>query len=172
MTGKRTKFYVGGGLFGLSVLALLLTGFEEGKAYYRTVGELQALGPAAEGRPVRVAGDVVPGSIEARGEGRVAFEIEYEGARLPVLYTGREPLPDTLVDRAQAVATGQLLADGSFEARQVQAKCASKYDAAYETDGARPADGAPGATESVPAAPEGPDPDAADREARRATGGA
>lgn len=173
MTGKRTKFYVGGGLFALSVLALLLTGFEEGKAYYRTVGELQALGPAAEGRPVRVAGEVVPGSIEARGEGRVAFEIEYEGARLPVLYTGREPLPDTLVDRAQAVATGQLLADGSFEARQVQAKCASKYDAAYETEGARPADdGAPGATESAPAAPEGPDPDAADREARRATGGA
>lgn len=170
MTGKRTKFYVGGGLFALSVLALLLTGFEEGKAYYRTVGELQALGPAAEGRPVRVAGEVVPGSIEPRGEGRVAFEIEYEGARLPVLYTGREPLPDTLVDRAQAVATGQLLADGSFEARQVQAKCASKYDAAYETDGAAsPPDAAP----AVPQAPgPGPDPDAADRDARRATGGA
>lgn len=185
MTGKRTKFYVGGGLFALSVLALLLTGFEEGKAYYRTVGELQALGPAAEGRPVRVAGDVVPGSIEARGEGRVAFEIEYEGARLPVLYTGREPLPDTLVDRAQAVATGQLLADGSFEARQVQAKCASKYDAAYESEGATPADGAASATGSAPTAgapaipedpdeepDEAPDPEAADRDARRATGGA
>ena len=140
MTGKRTKFYLGGGLFALSVAALLLTGFEEGKAYYRTVGELQAMGPAAEGRPVRVAGDVVPGSIEPRGEGRVAFTIEYDGARLPVLYTGREPLPDTLVDRAQAVATGTLLADGSFEARQVQAKCASKYDPAYETDGAGPAE--------------------------------
>lgn len=185
MTGKRTKFYVGGGLFALSVLALLLTGFEEGKAYYRTVGELQELGSAAEGRPVRVAGEVVPGSIEARGEGRVAFEIEYEGARLPVLYTGREPLPDTLVDRAQAVATGQLLADGSFEARQVQAKCASKYDAAYESDSAAPTDGAVSPPDSAPAtgAPavpgafaepldEAPDPEATDRDARRATGGA
>ena len=153
MTGKRTKFYLGGGLFALSVAALLLTGFEEGKAYYRTVGELQAMGPAAEGRPVRVAGDVVPGSIEPRGEGRVAFTIEYDGARLPVLYTGREPLPDTLVDRAQAVATGTLLADGSFEARQVQAKCASKYDPAYETDGAeRPGDPA----RPEPARPEVP----------------
>lgn len=170
MTGKRTKFYLGGGLFALSVLALLLTGFEEGKAYYRTVGELQALGPAAEGRPVRVAGDVVPGSIKARGEGRVAFEIEYEGARLPVLYTGREPLPDTLVDRAQAVATGQLLADGSFEARQVQAKCASKYDAAYESDGAAPAGEAASPTDTgTPESPESPE---ADRDARRATGGA
>lgn len=177
MTGKRTKFYLGGGLFALSVLALLLTGFEEGKAYYRTVGELQALGPAAEGRPVRVAGDVVPGSIEARGEGRVAFEIEYEGARLPVLYTGREPLPDTLVDRAQAVATGQLLADGSFEARQVQAKCASKYDAAYESDGAASADETATPSESAPdaetpSATESPESDEADRDARRATGGA
>lgn len=158
MTGKRTKFYLGGGLFALSVAALLLTGFEEGKAYYRTVGELQAMGPAAEGRPVRVAGDVVPGSIEPRGEGRVAFTIEYEGARLPVLYTGREPLPDTLVDRAQAVATGTLLADGSFEARQVQAKCASKYDPAYETDGAeRPGDPARPEVPSETADPTGRD---------------
>lgn len=160
MTGKRTKFYLGGGLFALSVTALLLTGFEEGKAYYRTVGELRALGPAAEGRPVRVAGDVVPGSIEPRGEGRVAFTIEYEGARLPVLYTGREPLPDTLVDRAQAVATGVLLADGSFEARQVQAKCASKYDAAYETDGAAPTGvegpAPPGGSPATEAAEPGP----------------
>ena len=142
---KRGKFFVAGGLFVLAVGALVLTGFEEGKAYYQTVGELQALGARAEGRPVRVSGDVVPGSIEQRGGGRVAFVIEFEGDRLPVLYTGREPLPDTLVDRAQAVATGELRGDGLFEARQVQAKCASKYDAAYEADktGASPEDAAP-----------------------------
>lgn len=138
---RRAKFVVGGGLFVLAVAGLLLTGFEEGKAYYQTVGELRAMGPGAEGRRLRVAGDVVPGTIASRGEGRVQFEIEHEGSRLEVLYTGREPLPDTLVDRAQAVAEGSLLADGSFEADRVQAKCASKYDAAYEdtkTDG-RPA---------------------------------
>jgi len=56
-----------------------------------------------------------------------------------VLYTGREPLPDTLVDRAQAVAEGHLLQDGSFEANHVQAKCASKYDSAYEETKTDPA---------------------------------
>ena len=132
MRSGRTKFLVGGGLFALAVTGLLVTGFEEGKAYYQTVGELREMGPRAEGRRLRVAGDVVPGTIVREGEGHVRFLIEHEGARLPVRYTGREPLPDTLVDRAQAVAEGQLLADGSFEATHVQAKCASKYDAAFE----------------------------------------
>lgn len=139
MAVRKAKFFVGGGLFLAALTALLITGVEEGKAYYQTVGELQAMGPRAEGRRVRVAGDVVPGTIASEGEGRVRFEIEHEGATLAVLYTGREPLPDTLVDRAQAVAEGHLLQDGSFEANHVQAKCASKYDAAYEETKTAPA---------------------------------
>ena len=55
-----------------------------------------------------------------------------EGEGLKVRYIGRAPLPDTLVDRAQAVAEGTLQPDGTFEASLVQAKCASKYEAAYE----------------------------------------
>jgi cytochrome c-type biogenesis protein CcmE len=43
---------------------------------------------------------------------------------------GTDPLPDTLVDRADALAEGHY-EDGSFEATMVQAKCASKYEAAY-----------------------------------------
>ena len=86
---------------------------------------------------------MVPGTIASEGEGRVRFQIEHEGSRLAVLYTGREPLPDTLVDRAQAVAEGHLLADGSFEANHVQAKCASKYDAAYEETKTEPAPATP-----------------------------
>ena len=58
--------------------------------------------------------------------------IDYEGETLPVRYVGRGPLPDTLVDRAQAVAEGTLKPDGTFEATLVQAKCASKYEVAYE----------------------------------------
>ncbi len=131
MAVRKVRFFAGGGLFLIAVAGLLLTGFEEGKAYYRTVGELEAMGPEAEGIRLRVAGDVVPGTIKPKNEGRVAFEIEHEGSRISILYTGREPLPDTLVDRAQAVAEGHLLPDGSFEASHVQAKCASKYDAAY-----------------------------------------
>ena len=132
MKPKKLKFVVGTLIILGAVLALAITGMEESKAYYQTVPELKAMGVKAEGRRVRVAGDVVVGSIERHEEGVVSFVIDYEGESLPVRYVGRGPLPDTLVDRAQAVAEGTLKDDGTFEATLVQAKCASKYEAAYE----------------------------------------
>ena len=84
------------------------------------------------------AGAVWSGAAEAQNlstylERTVArVDIDFEGEGLKVRYIGRAPLPDTLVDRAQAVAEGTLQPDGTFEASLVQAKCASKYEAAYE----------------------------------------
>ena len=52
------------------------------------------------------------------------------GEQLKVVYTGDDPLPDTFKDHAQALADGKLGADGVFHANQIQAKCASKYEAA------------------------------------------
>ena len=121
---KKLKFVAGGVAIVGAVLALAISSFDETKAYYQTVPELKAMGARAEGRRVRVAGNVVPGSIVRRDEGAVTFAIDYEGAGLSVRYVGRAPLPDTLVDRAQAVAEGTLKPDGSFEATLVQAKCA------------------------------------------------
>lgn len=126
------KFLVGSVVILGAVMALAITGLEESKSYYQTVTELKEMGTAAEGRRVRVAGNVVPGSIERHAEGVVTFDIDYEGDVMPIRYVGRGPLPDTLVDRAQAVAEGKLLPGGQFEATLVQAKCASKYEAAYE----------------------------------------
>jgi len=132
MKPKKLKFVAGAGIILAAVMALAISSFDESKAYYQTVPELKAMGERAEGRRVRVAGNVVPGSIVRREEGLVTFDIDYEGEGLSVRYVGRAPLPDTLVDRAQAVAEGTLLPDGSFEASLVQAKCASKYESAYE----------------------------------------
>ncbi len=131
MITKKLKFVVGTAVILCAVLALAITGMQESKAYYRTVPELKAMGQRVEGRRVRVAGNVVVGSIEHHGEGVVTFVIDYEGETLPVKYIGRGPLPDTLVDRAQAVAEGTMTSTGTFEATLVQAKCASKYEAAY-----------------------------------------
>ncbi len=131
MIMKKLKFVVGTAVILCAVLALAITGMQESKAYYRTVPELKAMGQRVEGRRVRVAGNVVVGSIEHHGEGVVTFVIDYEGETLPVKYIGRGPLPDTLVDRAQAVAEGTMTSTGTFEATLVQAKCASKYEAAY-----------------------------------------
>jgi cytochrome c-type biogenesis protein CcmE len=132
MNRKKVKFVVGGAVILAAVMALAISSLEETKAYYQTVPELRAMGSRAEGRRIRVAGNVVPGTIVRQEEGVVTFDIDYEGEGLSVRYVGRAPLPDTLVDRAQAVAEGTLKQDGTFEATLVQAKCASKYEAAYE----------------------------------------
>lgn len=107
---------------------LAFTGIRDSKAYYVTVAELAQL-PKAQARAenLRVSGDVVPGSIR-RGAGETDFEIHQGAKVLPVSYVGSDPLPDTFVDNAQAVAAGHLQADGSFRATGVQAKCASKYE--------------------------------------------
>ena len=129
MPTKKLKFIAGTALILGSVLWLAISGFEEGKAYYQTVSELKSMGSRAEGVRLRVGGIVVPGSI-VRREGAVEFKISQDDEILPVRYVGKDPLPDTLVDRAEALAEGHYR-DGSFEASMVQAKCASKYEAAY-----------------------------------------
>ena len=132
MSRKKLKFVAGSAVILGAVMALAISSFDETKAYYQTVPELKAMGARAEGRRVRVAGNVVPGTIVRREEGVVTFDIDFEGEGLSVRYVGKAPLPDTLVDRAQAVAEGTLKPDGDFEATLVQAKCASKYESAYE----------------------------------------
>lgn len=116
---------------------LAVTGIRDGKSYYVTVSQLAAM-PGARTRRLRVAGQVLPGSIRHL-PGQTDFTLEQGSRRLNVAYVGTDPLPDTFVDRAQAVASGRLLADGDFRATGVQAKCASKY----EPKGARAAGRAP-----------------------------
>ena len=100
------------------------------------MAELLAHNDAAT-RRFRVAGDVQVGSIRRMG-GRTEFTLEQDGQVLQVYYTGSEPLPDTLMDRAQAIADGRYQQDGTFHAEMVQAKCASKYEAAPPKAGAGP----------------------------------
>ena len=129
MTLKKTKFAAGIALILGAILWLAISGFEEGKAYYQTVSELKEMGSSADGVRMRVGGNVVPGSIVRRA-GVVEFQISQDEDVLTVRYVGKDPLPDTLVDRAQALAEGHYR-DGSFEASMIQAKCASKYEAEY-----------------------------------------
>lgn len=96
------------------------------KTYYVTIQELHKLGNNAATRRVRVGGDVQKDSIK-RGAGNVRFNLVQESLILPVVYEGRDPLPDTFKDGAQALAGGRMDSAGVFHAQEVQAKCASKY---------------------------------------------
>lgn len=109
-----------------TIAYLAATGVNSNKSYYVTIGEMNAMGSNAYTRHLRVAGNVVPGSI-AREGGRVHFLLAEQERRLSVNYAGMEPPPDTFKDDAQALAIGTLDRDGTFRASQIQAKCASKY---------------------------------------------
>jgi cytochrome c-type biogenesis protein CcmE len=111
----------------LGVIAwLAVSGIQSNKSYYVTISELQGMGGKAYTRHLRVAGNVVPGSI-ARNGTHAQFVLVELGNRLPVEYAGVEPPPDTFKDDAQALAIGTLGRDGVFHATELQAKCASKY---------------------------------------------
>lgn len=141
MVKKQRKFILGGLVIVGTLFWLGWVGVSESKTYYHTVAELKSMNGSALRHRMRVGGDIRHGSIQ-RLPGRVDFVIEQEGHALNVSYVGRDPLPDTFTDRAQAVVEGRQMPDGRFAAEKVQAKCASKYEAA--PDGTRPGYDKPG----------------------------
>ena len=130
MARKKFRFAAGFVAIIAAVLYFVLTGFQEGKAYYRTLEELDSMGPSVTGKRLRVAGIVTDGSIKRNGV-EVTFQLEQENRRLVVRYTGSQPVPDTFKDGVEAIVEGKRRPDGTFEADMIQAKCASKYEAEY-----------------------------------------
>lgn len=126
---KQAKFGVGIGVIVVSMAFMAWLGYGESKTYYHTIAEIQTLDGSARSHRMRVGGTVEPGSIR-RLSGRVDFVLQGEGKTLPVSYIGSDPLPDTFADKAQALVEGRPASDGRFVAEHVQAKCASKYEAA------------------------------------------
>jgi cytochrome c-type biogenesis protein CcmE len=126
---KQAKFGIGITVIVVALAFLAWMGYGESKTYYHTIAELQTLNGSARSQRMRVGGTVETGSIR-RLSGRVDFVLEGEGKKLPVSYVGSDPLPDTFVDKSQALVEGRPAPDGRFVAEHVQAKCASKYEAA------------------------------------------
>ena len=125
---KQAKFGVGISVIVVALGFLAWLGYGESKTYYHTIAELQTLTRAAKTQRMRIGGTVAPGSIRRLSD-RVDFVLEGEGLTLPISYRGSDPLPDTFVDKSQALVEGRPGADGRFVAEHVQAKCASKYEA-------------------------------------------
>ena len=130
MDRRKLKFLIGSLIIVAAATWLGFSSFNESLAYYKTVDELKAMNEAAYGKRLRVAGNVVPGSIQ-RSAAVVCFNLEQNGQILPVRYIGKDILPDTFKNGSQALAEGHLVRGGPFEATKIQAKCASKYEAQY-----------------------------------------
>ena len=129
----KWKFGVGIGIILAVVAWEGISGFQESKTYYVTVNELTQAQKAR--RHVRVGGVVAQGSIERNG-GQLSFRLAQDTQSIAVTYVGNDTLPDTFKDGAQAIVDGDYQANGEFRADKIQAKCASKYQAAPGSKGA------------------------------------
>ena len=131
MSGPRLKFVLGGLVIVAALVWLGFVGYQESKAYYITVEEFSAMQGQLSGKTVKVAGDIVEGSID-RGKTPMEFVISSQGKSLRVCYVGKDVIPDTFRDGSKAVVEGNIAQSGVFQARHIEAKCASKYEAEYE----------------------------------------
>jgi cytochrome c-type biogenesis protein CcmE len=129
MSSEANKYLKFGAVTVVIILSLgylAYTGVQDSKSYYVTIKELQGMGDGAYAKRLRVAGNVVPGSIKRSGT-HVDFTLKEQDLTLAVSYSGTEAPPDTFKDDSQALADGNFGRDGVFHAKQLQAKCASKY---------------------------------------------
>jgi len=139
---SKAKFGIGVGIIIVTLSCLAWVGAQQSKTYYHTISEIPTLTGASLHQRLRVGGNVQQGSIQHLS-GRVDFVLLEQGKTMPVSYVGTDPLPDTFKDGAQCLVEGKVMPDGRFVAETVQAKCASKYEAA-------PGQGQPGANPGAP----------------------
>jgi cytochrome c-type biogenesis protein CcmE len=127
----KAKFILGGAIIIAALAWLGFVGFQESKAYYITVDEYGAMKEDLDGKTLRLAGDVVPGSISRRGP-QMEFAISSGIHQIRVRYVGDDVVPDTFKDGSKALVEGVMGSDGAFQARHIEAKCASKYESEYD----------------------------------------
>lgn len=153
MNSKYVRFGVAITVVVLALGYLAYTGVQEGKSYYVTIKELHSMGNDMHTKRLRVGGNVVPGSIRKVGTNADFVLVEQDPKtndrqELRVSYKGVEPPPDTFKDNAQALVLGEFGQDGVFHAKEIQAKCASKYATQPGANG-QPATGAQPATQKL-----------------------
>jgi|SRR5688572_18968774 cytochrome c-type biogenesis protein CcmE len=138
---KKYRFAIGIAVVLLAIAYFAFAGYNEGKAYYKTIDEVSTLSDKDASKRLRVAGLVKDGTIERDGKDLrfvLAQDLNTTEDVMVVKYVGTGPVPDTFKDRAEAVVEGKRMPDGTFEADHIQAKCASKYEAKYGADAQHP----------------------------------
>lgn len=115
-----------------AIAGLVLMMMKDTSIYSKPVDELVRDKGRFMGRTVRAEGNLVHGTILKRDQPcEYRFTIEKNGVQVPVRYA-QCVVPDTFRDvqgmDVGVTVEGSLLADNSFEATTVLAKCPSKYE--------------------------------------------
>ena len=132
----RTKFLIGGAVVLGVAGYLMATSIKETGVQYMTPTELSTKlksDPSFTTVGVKVGARVVPGSVQrAPGGKEYAFKVTDGANTFPVVYRGIAP--DTFTDSVDVVVGGRMGADGTFQATELLAKCASRYENAPDAN--------------------------------------
>lgn len=131
-TGRGLLIVVPLVMVAAAVVALVFTGMEGKGIYSKPVDELVKAKASFKGRAVRAEGNLVHGTLKKREQPcEYRFTIEKNGVEVPVRFA-QCVVPDTFRDvpdmDVAVTVEGELMADNSFEATSVLAKCPSKYE--------------------------------------------
>ncbi|HEU4680098.1 MAG TPA: cytochrome c maturation protein CcmE [Gemmatimonadales bacterium] len=128
------KFIIGATLIVASVGFLIAEGVKETGVYFLTPAELSTKTAAdptfVENVGFKVGAKVVPGSVRRDPGGRrIDFQVTDGVKTYPVTYDGI--VPDTFTDASdiEVIVEGRLGRDGIIHAKDVLAKCGSRYEA-------------------------------------------
>ena len=123
---RRRMFLVGAiALGGATAVTLALQAFNENLMFFFSPTEVVA-GEAPEGRPFRIGGMVVEGSVERDPDTLdVQFALTDNQEQVTVVYRGI--LPDLFREGQGIVANGRLAGGGVFRAEEVLAKHDENY---------------------------------------------
>ncbi|HEX3867831.1 MAG TPA: cytochrome c maturation protein CcmE [Gemmatimonadaceae bacterium] len=126
----RTKFLIGGAVVLGVAGYLMASSINDTGVYYLTPTELAAkmqADPNFSNVGVKVGARVVPGSVNRDPGGKLyAFNVTDGSHIVPVVYRGIAP--DTFTDSVDVVVAGRMGRDGTFQATELLAKCASRYE--------------------------------------------
>jgi cytochrome c-type biogenesis protein CcmE len=130
-TNRTVKIALSVATLGGALGYLLYSTAGEAFEYYKHVDEVAANRADWRGKPMKLHGYVVPGSIQRRFDkdhGRLEYKFREVncGQELEVTYAGT--VPDTFKDGAEVVVKGEIEGD-HFHSTEVMAKCPSKYQA-------------------------------------------
>ncbi len=127
-TKRRKRTWMGLGLAAVvGAIALLVgAGLEENVVYFLTPSELQARGSDAYDRPLRLGGQVKPGSVSWDAEARdLRFVLQDEGAEVRVESDGAPPA--MFREGMGVVVEGRYDREGLFRSDNVMVKHSNEY---------------------------------------------
>lgn len=123
---KKLKLLMGAAVIVVAMVYLVAEGLREAAVYFVTPSELKAKGPEAFGKPLRLGGMVVEGSLRWEPKTlRLSFELTDGKEKVAVLHKGTPP--DLFGEGRGAVVEGKYTPEGFFKANLIMAKHAEEY---------------------------------------------